>query len=63
MEITNNVLVCVNLMDEAKKRILLLILMKSQRLGVPVVGFPQEIKGHEQALKALSSLFDEDKRN
>lgn len=39
MEITNNVIVCVNLLDEAKKKKIRVDLNKlSARLGVPVVG-------------------------
>lgn len=39
MEITNNVIVCVNLLDEAKKKKIDIDLNKlSQELGVPVVG-------------------------
>ena len=39
MEITNNIIVCVNLLDEAKKKKIKIDLDKlSQYLGVPVVG-------------------------
>lgn len=39
MEITNNVIVCVNLLDEAKKKKIKIDLKKlSSLLGVPVVG-------------------------
>ena len=39
MEITNNIVVCVNLLDEAKKKKIHIDLEKlSDELGVPVVG-------------------------
>ena len=39
MEITNNVILCVNLLDEAKKKKIKIDLDKlSSELGIPVVG-------------------------
>ena len=39
MEITNNIIVCVNLLDEAKKKGIQINLQKlSENLGIPVVG-------------------------
>lgn len=64
MEITNNVLVCVNLMDEAKKKNITIDIDEiSKELGVPVVGISaRNKKDMNKLLKALSSLFDEDKK-
>lgn len=53
MEITNNVIVCVNLLDEAKKKKIHIDLDKlSDELGVPVVGTTARKK------KTLDSLMD-----
>lgn len=53
MEITNNMIVCVNLLDEAKKKKIHIDLDKlSDELGVPVVGTTARKK------KTLNSLMD-----
>lgn len=53
MEITNNIIVCVNLLDEAKKKKIHIDLNKlSEELGVPVVGTTARKK------KTLNSLMD-----
>lgn len=57
MEITNNIIVCVNLLDEAKKKgITINLELLSKLLGVPVVGTtarkPKTLK------KLLSTIYD-----
>ena len=53
LEITRNVVVCVNLMDEAKKKgIKINIGLLSEKLGVPVVGT------HARKRKSLTALTD-----
>ena len=53
MEITNNIVVCVNLLDEAKKKKIHIDLEKlSDELGVPVVGTTARKK------KTLTSLMN-----
>lgn len=53
MEICNNVVVCINLMDEAKRKNIKIDLKKiSERLGVPVVGTIARKK------KSLTELMD-----
>lgn len=53
LEMTNNVIVCVNLMDEArKKKIKIDLRVLSERLGVPVVGTAATSK------KGLDALMD-----
>lgn len=53
MEITNNIVVCVNLLDEAKKKNIHIDLDKlSDELGVPVVGTIAQKK------KTLDSLMN-----
>jgi ferrous iron transport protein B len=53
MEITNNIIVCVNLLDEAKKKKIHIDLNQlSDELGVPVVGTTARKK------KTLDSLMD-----
>ncbi len=53
MEITNHIVVCVNLLDEAKKKKIHINLNKlSEELGVPVVGTTARKK------KTLNSLMD-----
>ena len=53
MELTNNVIVCVNLLDEAKKHGISINLKKlSELLGVPVVGVIARKK------KTLTKLID-----
>ena len=57
-EITNNVILCVNLMDEAnRKGINVDIEEISKELGVPVVGISEEKKGHEQAFKSIKVRY------
>ena len=57
MEITRNTVVCVNLLDEAKKKRIKVDLEKlSQLLGVPVVGTAaRSRKGLDKLLQAMSS--------
>lgn len=53
LEITGNVVVCINLMDEAKKKgIDINLALISERLGVPVVGT------HARKKKSLAALVD-----
>lgn len=55
-EITDNVIVCINLMDEAEKRgIRINIRLLSERLGLPVVGVTARKK---KSLEALLSVLD-----
>lgn len=57
MEITNNVVVCVNLLDEAEKKGIKIDFQKlSDSLGVPVVG---TIARKKKTLKKLISTIDE----
>ncbi len=66
MEITGNVVVCVNLMDEAKKKNISLDLRQlSKNLGVPVVGMSaRSKKGIDKMMEELSrvNLMDEAKK-
>lgn len=56
LEITGNVVVCVNLMDEARrKRISLDLELLSQRLGVPVIGISAHSK---RSVNELLKLLD-----
>lgn len=56
MEISKKVIVCVNLMDEAKrKNIDINLKMISERLGVPVIGI---VARKKKSLVALSDLLD-----
>ncbi len=56
MEITKNVIVCVNLLDEAKrKKIKINLQLLSQRLGVPVVG---TVARSKKSIKNLLSTLD-----
>lgn len=56
LEITSNVIVCVNLMDEAKrKRINIDLKLISQRLGVPVIG---TVARKKRSLDALLNALD-----
>ena len=56
LEITGNVVVCVNLMDEARrKRISLDLELLSQRLGVPVIGISAHSK---RSVNELPKLLD-----
>ena len=58
MEITGNVVVCVNLMDEAKKKNISLDLRQlSKNLGVPVVGMSaRSKKGIDKMMEELSRM-------
>ncbi len=58
IEITQNVVVCVNLLDEARKRGIKVNLEKlSEKLGVPVVGtVARSGKGLDHLMDAVSSL-------
>lgn len=60
LEITPNVIVCVNLMDEAKrKKIKIDLNLLSERLGVPVTGITaRSKKSYLSVLKALDGLID-----
>lgn len=62
-EITNNVIVCVNLMDEAKKKgIKINLKALSERLGLPVVGTSaRNKKGIDKLIKTLEKAFDEER--
>lgn len=56
MEISNNVIVCVNLLDEAKRKgIKIDIPLLSKKLGIPVVG---TVARNKKSLKALLSQLD-----
>ncbi|MDR1769446.1 MAG: 50S ribosome-binding GTPase [Hungatella sp.] len=61
MEATTNVVVCVNLMDEAKKKKILLRLdLLEQRLGVPVAGTAaRSNKGLDQIYTGLNRCMEE----
>lgn len=58
MEITGNVLICVNLMDEAKKKNISLDLRQlSKNLGVPVIGMSaRSKKGIDRMMEVLSRM-------
>lgn len=58
LEITNNVIVCVNLLDEAKKKKIKINIDKlSQQLGIPVVGISARNKyGIDDFKKAVESV-------
>lgn len=57
MEITPNVIVCVNLLDEArKKRISINLKMLEEKIGVPVVG---TIAKKKKTLKKLVEKLEE----
>lgn len=58
IEITSNVIVCVNLMDEAKRKKIEIDLVKlSSLLGVPVIGTSaNKGKGLEELMKAIDEL-------
>ena len=60
LEITPNVIVCVNLMDEAKrKKIKINLNLLSERLGVPVTGITaRSKKSYLSVLRALDGLID-----
>jgi len=60
MEITDKVVLCVNLMDEANKRKILVNLDRlSSKLGIPVVGTSARSgKGLDKLMETVSSLTD-----
>lgn len=61
LEITGRVIVCVNLMDEAKRKgIQIDLAMLSERLNVPVIGTDARKKEYQkQLLKMLDKLLEE----
>ena len=63
-EVTDNMVVCVNLMDEAKKKKINIDLDElSLQLGVPVVGAEaRQGKGIKELIAKTSKLFESDKR-
>lgn len=63
LEVTRDVVVCVNLLDEAKKKKITLNLKElSLQLGVPVVGTcARNKKGLKELLSAVTDLLDEKK--
>lgn len=65
IEISNNVIICVNLMDEAKKKHISIDLNKlSEKLGVPVIGTVARKKSSiEHIGKALDDLTEYKKQN
>ena len=61
IEISKNVIVCINLMDEAKRKHINIDVKKiSDRLGVPVVGI---VARNKKSLKKLSDKLDEISEN
>ena len=62
MEITEKVVVCVNLMDEAKKKDIVIDLDGlSLQLGIPVIGTTARNKnGLDKLIKSVNQLFQED---
>lgn len=60
MEITDNVVLCVNLLDEAKKKKIHIDLGKlSEKLGIPVVGTAARSgKGLDRLMEAVGGLTD-----
>ena len=60
MEITENIIVCVNLMDEAKrKKIDIDLKSLSQQLGVPVIGITaRSKKSLNELLKSIDKKFN-----
>ena len=62
MEITDKVVVCVNLMDEAKrKKISIDLEMLSETLGVPVVGTSARCGDGLDELRLMESVIKSDK--
>lgn len=61
LEITSKVIVCINLMDEAKKKhIHINLSLLSKRLGVPVIGTAARSKnGLEQIFEKLEGVLEE----
>jgi len=64
MEISNKVIVCVNLLDEAKKKNIKIDLQRlSNKLGVPVVGtVARKKKSLSTLMNALDNLIDDNKQ-
>ncbi len=64
IEITSNVVVCVNLMDEAKKKkINIDLVLLSEKLGVPVVGTSARSKdGLDKFMQTVSNIFKTPKK-
>ena len=65
LEITRNVVVCVNLLDEAKKKKIHVDLRKlSQDLGVPVVGTAARSgKGLDELMQSVEQVIQRDKQD
>ena len=65
LEISSNVIVCVNLMDEAKRKKISIDLKKlEERLGVPVIGVTaRKKKSLERLLDALDTACDNKREN
>lgn len=65
LEITSNVVVCVNLLDEAKKKKINVDLKKlSTELGVPVVGTSARSgKGIDKLLQEVSKIVEKENKN
>lgn len=65
MEITKKVLVCINLMDEAKKKNITIDIEEiSKELGIPVVGISaRKKKDMDRLMAALETLFAEDNKS
>lgn len=64
LEISNNAVICVNLMDEARRRHIKVDLeLISKRLGVPVVGaVARKKQGLDKLMHAVDELMDEKKQ-
>ncbi len=62
MEMTDNVVLCVNLLDEAKKKkIHIDLAMLSEKLGIPVVGTSARSgKGLDRLMEAVRSVTEDD---
>lgn len=65
MEITTKVIVCINLMDEAKKKNITIDIEEiSKELGVPVVGISaRKKKDMNRLMSALETLFAEENKS
>lgn len=64
MEISNKVIVCVNLLDEAKRKNIKIDLQKlSEKLGIPVVGtIARKKKSLSKLMNELDNLIDDSKQ-
>ena len=64
MEMTRDVVLCVNLMDEAKKKKIYIDLARlSEKLGIPVVGTSARAgKGLEELMETVRTLTEADER-